>query len=774
MKKAAIPLLLFVSFVEILAAQRFTCQGYIRNVLTDAPLSFAMISNGEEAVYADEMGHYQFSFFSMERDTLSYTMLGFSPMQLIWPYDSLQMSLVHLTPNVELPAIIVRAPASVAPGGSIMAVDIATIKRLPTLGGEIDYIKGLTLLPGISAGVEGTANLNIRGGEPEQTQLLIDGSPVYNANHLGGFLSAIPPGAVKQITAYKGGVPARLGGRLSGVIDVQLKESIPEKAATDLLIGTGTAGITFHTPVNKNISILASGRFAYPSLLIDLLNASTFEKGVSGDKTNVYVNDVIIKIVNRPSERLTTSFTWFQSSDKGYIQESSGNVIQENFDKKNQTASFRMGYSLSNAWHLKANAYFSNFKYHYQREEDIVYRRDSIVHYSREATHSRIRDFGLRVALQRQFSNTFFFETGTDYVYHSFSASNQGSAAFSNELFNQFSNDNNALEHAYFASLQAQILQNKFVVHGGMRLSTLGTGKATPWYAEPRLRLEYKFSGGLSINANVERHTQYLHRLQANGSLFPNEVWVLANSKAIPSTSDQWSLGISQRSNKVEWYVELFHKQLRNLIQLQFEAGNIYGFERDWTDLIYRDGKGSAKGAEFFFTGSFKKWKPSLAYTLMSSTRRFADINNGNEFPFIFDRRHDINASLTFTPSSKWEYSVLFVYQTGNAATIPIAIGNGVLLYNDINGFRMPSYQRLDTGITRNWEKNEKRKVGKFLRLSIYNTLNRLNAQELSVRPVRREVKNPITMVEETETSWQLYQVGFFPIIPGLTFGMNF
>ncbi len=774
--------LLFISSILFVLSitsygQSISICGYIKDATNLEPLPYASVSNGREGIYANELGYYCFTVKKYAPgDSLVFTMVGYVPFTLFLSPQTPSYQDISLSSNLILPTVEVRAPTAIAPGGSIVAADLAFLYRQPTLGGENDLLKGLTLLPGISSGVEGTANISIRGAEPEQTQLLIDGSPVYNANHLGGFLSAIPPAGIRDITVYKSGVPARLGGRLSGVIDVQMREGSRSKREAELTLGSATLGAALSVPISKKNALQLSGRYAYPALAVDLFSSQDYKKGSYGNKFNFYIHDFIAKYSCQPNSRLITSLTYYQSSDNGLLQEESGyQLFLENYRWSNRMISSRINYDLRNAWLLKSNVYYSNFSYRFDGNEQLIFSRDSIVHFSSNQTLSKIADLGGRFSLSKQINNHLSLELGADWVSHRVASSSSSSLDFSSQLYQQFSNKESGFEQAYYLSYEAEIIPKRLFAQGGIRASSLvgNTNKKKDWSLEPRFNVQYHISKSIRINAGYEVHRQYLHRLQAAGSLLPNEVWVLANLNAPRSVSNQLFLGISSRKEHLEWYIEGFKKEMGQLIQLQFEAGNLYNFSKKWSDVIYRDGRGDVLGLELFLAGQYKRFSGALAYTLSSSDRQFAAINEGQAFPYSYDRRHDGNISISYHPKEKWEFTGLFIYQTGHAVTVPTAIAGGILVFKEVNGFRMPPYHRLDVAITRHWLKKPGKKNSKFLKLSLYNSYNRSNPHELVIKQVRGTLNDPDTGEETEFTSYRVFQLGLFPLIPSLTFGVK-
>jgi len=207
---------------------------------TGEPLPFATVSGRTGSSYTDATG--SFHYVGKGKDTVKVSMIGYETVLLpLRPGLDTTLS-VRLPPGTRLPEVVVRSfQQATGRGNDVIVADLAQLERQPVLAGERDYLKGLTLLPGISSGIEGTADISIRGGSSDQTGYFLDGNPVFNVNHIGGFLSSVPPSSIKSLTVYKGGVPPRFGGKLSGIIDVEFKNGAGLKPKKELVIGTATA-----------------------------------------------------------------------------------------------------------------------------------------------------------------------------------------------------------------------------------------------------------------------------------------------------------------------------------------------------------------------------------------------------------------------------------------------------------------------------------------------------------------------------------------------------
>lgn len=756
---------------------RLILSGFVKDEDTGEALPFSAIFSEGGATYADELGYYQFVFTpSGPEDSLLVQFVGYKK-RFFAPTDLKTGSFdILLKVQANLPTIEVRAPGIQAPGGSIIAADLLQLKRQPLLAGEEDYLKALTILPGITSGVEGTANLQIRGGSPDQTQLIVDGSPLYYANHIGGFLSALPPYMIKKMTVYKGGVPGQFGGRLSGVVDVLFQEGSRKPRTGEISIGTATMRAGVEQAVGKKGSMQASGRFAYPSLVVDALSLGDFERGVSGDKVNFRIYDFVGKYAKPVNKRGHFSVTAFGSGDNGILQETFGpEVILDQFNWQNYFVSARYFQGLGKGWTLSINPYFSDFAYNYKTlvNENLATGESRQV--ERSGMKSSVQDIGVRAQLQWQITNDQRLTFDAFSVRHDFTATAGKTPRFEEEFNTLLSSTEAGWEQASSLAYEFSVWQGTFNGYAALRSSRfVGRAYQTDFLLEPRLRLQYQLTPLLSINAGYDGHVQYLHQIQVEGSLLPSEIWVLNTEDAPAAQSQQVYFGLSGRSEGWEWYVEAYQKQMQNLIRLAFAQSASFTFDQDWTEAIYSDGDGRASGLECYLVRNTPRWQASLAYTLSQSDRRFLQVNNREWFPFTYDRRHVITTTATFEPNEKWSFSGSVVYQSGHAITLPTARGLEFLVFDKFNSGRMPDFFRVDIGISRHWQSRRHLSNTKSLRFSVYNLTNRANPHQLLIRPQEEQTTNPVTGEIITSKEWRVFQLSLFPILPALSYQVEF
>ncbi|MCB0567528.1 MAG: TonB-dependent receptor [Phaeodactylibacter sp.] len=767
--------------------------GFVLDSLSLEPLPYATITweEGRKGVVANEQG-----FFSLDAGRfpafLCVRYVGFREqcLSVEKPQPAVR---ILLAPELELPAVELAAPRPMRQAGaSLLQMDIRQIRLIPALAGETDPLKAMGLLPGLSTGIEGTANLLIRGGNADQSQYLLDGGPVYNASHLGGFLSAVPPQGVRAVTAYKGGIPARFGGRLGGLIDVDVKQGNRRETEGELSIGTATLAAALEGPAGRKGAFFIAGRTAYPSLALSLAQSGKYEPATEGEKTNIYIYDFLAK-GGWEFGKTKVSVSAFASGDHGLIQEAN----ESGFDMErrreidlqkvrwnNLLANLRLQRVLHSKVFLRLDASFSRYRYSFE-EANNLFQPAGQAGEPAESRHalanSFIEDLGLNGRLDYFLNSRHTLRAGGALSLRRFSARTEESLALNGEqaAFGALALGNRGIEYGLFIEDEWSPAE-RLHAYLGLRFSGLllsGSGFSA---LEPRLGLEYNLRPWLAVYGALDISRQYVHLLTVGGIGLPNDLWVSAGAAAPPQMGRQWSAGLrgSWAKAKLSWQVEAYHRSMKRLIELQLDRRSFFGFEQSWEEAIYSNGAGRAYGLEILLRRDVGRLQGFLAYTLSRSERQFPGLNNGRAYPFSFDRPHDLAASGVFQLSSRWSLSANWVYQSGRAITLPVARSNDYFIFTDYNNGRFPDYHRLDLGATYSWRGRKRKNLEHQLNFSIYNAYNRQNvfAYSFSRRGSKLitfdENGNPVVVYDVTvlETFGQT----LFPIIPGISYHLKF
>ncbi|MDQ3190290.1 MAG: TonB-dependent receptor [Bacteroidota bacterium] len=658
-------------------------------------------------------------------------------------------------------------------------MDVEMIKTLPAFMGEVDLMKALQLLPGIQSAGEGNSGFYVRGGGPDQNLILLDEAVVYNPSHLFGFFSVFNSDAVKNIELIKGGMPANYGGRLASVIDVSMKEGNSKKFQVDGGLGLISSRLTVQGPIKKDTSsFIISGRRTY----IDVL-AEPFIKDSSPFKgSGYYFYDLNGKINYRISDKDRLFLSGYFGRDVfSYRNKNSG--FNVDIPWGNTTTSARWNHLFNDKLFMNATAIFSDYQFEFQAmQSDFEFK-----------LFSGIRDWNGKVDFNWFPSIRHNVKFGANYINHTFTPSNatakQGDVVFDTGDITRLY----AHEAAIYITDEFTIT-DKLSVNAGIRYSIFrqvgpfdryvkderGTTTDTIFFKpgekvinyggpEPRLAVRYALNQRSSLKASYTRNYQYIHLASLSAVSLPTDVWVPSTSLVRPQLGTQYAIGYFRNffDNTFETSVELYYKEMKN--QVEYKEGHLP--ENDMFDnpdqgLTFGDGK--SYGSEFFIkkrTGKFHGW---IGYTLSRTTRIFPEINQGKEFYAKFDRRHDLSVVLIYDLNTKWTFSTIFIYGTGNAITLPVTRysieGHLINEYGPRNSFRMPAYHRADISVT-----YTAKREGKFRsswNFSIFNVYNRYNPYFIYFDNEGDISKGNLQV--------KAIQVSLFPILPSVTWNFSF
>jgi len=675
-----------------------------------------------------------------------------------------------------------------------LELSIDEIKTLPAFMGEVDIIKTIQFLPGVSSASEGGQGFYVRGGGPDQNLVLLDEAVVYNAAHLFGFFSVFNADAVKSVNLIKGGMPANFGGRLSSVLEVNMDEGNNKRFVVKGGIGAISSRLTVEGPLKKNKgSFIVSGRRTY----LDLIMKAAIPDDSPFAGTSYYFYDLNLKMNYSLGEKDRIFLSGYYGKDEF----SFGN-LDDNFQVDmpwgNGIAALRWNHLFSNRLFMNVTATFTDYKFTFQSSQDqFIF-----------ALNSGIRDLGGKVDF------TYFPNTrnkvkwGLDYTYHTFTpfsvSAENDETVFDTGLAQKLYSHETA-----FYILDEFDLNENIRVNAGLRYNMfqhvgpftryingdISTPDSTVEYnegeiikfyhgLEPRIALRWMLPDRSSIKAGYSYNYQFVHLTSLSAVSLPTDIWYPTTNLAKPQKGWQLSLGYFRNffENKVETSVELYYKSMDNLIEYKegaLPSDNV----NDNTDNLLTFGKGWSYGAEFFVKKSYGKFTGWVGYTWSKTERKFDNINNGEVFAAKYDRRHDLAIVGTYKLNKRWLFSAAFIYATGNTMTLPTSwyVQNQDLLFNygQKNSTRMAPYHRLD--ISAIWygkeykEKKDKTtgetiKVKKKLKtsvaFSVYNVYNRSN-------PYFLYVDNDGDFLEG-DFEITVKQVTLFPIIPSVTWNFEF
>ncbi|WP_242203684.1 TonB-dependent receptor [Aestuariivivens insulae] len=668
-----------------------------------------------------------------------------------------------------------------APQMSLNKLTANTIKEIPVVLGEADVIKAITLLPGITTAGEGASGFNVRGGSVDQNLILLDEATIYNSSHLFGFFSVFNPDAIKDLKLYKGGIPARYGGRVSSVLDIYQKEGNSKNFHMNGGIGMVTSRVLAEGPLKKDKgSFLFGGRSSYAHLFLPLFDVDNI----------AYFYDLNTKLSYKINDNNSIYLSGYFGRDVFRIQDSFENAYG------NAVFNFRWNHLISDKLFSNLSLIYSDYDYDLKLsfvEFDWV---------------SGIKNFNLKYDLKHYISDKFKLQYGLNSIYHKF---NPGDIKPTTETsgINPFKlTDKYALEHAIYLDAEHQ-LSDKLSVSYGLRLSTfhrLGQNKlnlynnnqavlfnedlkiyekATPIgeatykrrdviakfeNLEPRVSLAHQLNSKSSIKASYNRMSQYLHLLSNTNSPTPLDVWTPSGKYIKPQLLDQYAIGYFRTFGNGSYTLEFesFYKTIKNRIDYIDGADLI---ANNAVEQVILNGRARAYGTELLLRknkGRFKGW---VAYTLSKSeqqtpgrTPQELGINNGRWYKTPFDKTHDISFTGSYELNNKWRLNANFIFQTGQPTTFP----NGQYQFNGItipnysgrNDDRLPSYHRLDITATLNPKRTKKRE--RYWVFGIYNIYNRRNAASIAFKSNPDSGRNEAT------------RLSIFGIVPSISYNFKF
>ncbi|WP_298417917.1 TonB-dependent receptor [uncultured Kordia sp.] len=761
MKNSVIWICLFMS-TFLFAQEKFSVSGTIKDkkngeTLLGATVYLKGTSNG---AVTNEYG-----FFSLTAPKGTYTLVvSFIGYETISKEINLT---VDQTVNFEvkeastsLDTVVIEAEESERvsirkPQMSVAKLNAATIKQMPVVLGEVDVIKSIQMLPGVTNSGEGTAGFNVRGGAADQNLVLLDEAIIYNTSHFFGFFSVFNADAIKDIKLYKGDIPAKYGGRISSVLDVRQKDGNSKNLEVNGGVGLISSRLAVEGPMfNKKGSFLVAGRTSYAHLFMPLI------KEIKDDKISFY--DLNLKANYE-----------INKNNKVYL---SGYFGRDIFDIS-QFIKNRYGNTSANLrWnHVFNEKLFSNLsliysKYDYQIVLDFI-KLDWV---------ADISNFNLKYDLRYYANDKLKLDFGVSGISYDFNPGEVKPTDPSSSINFRKLDQKRAFEAAAYMSAEHE-LTDKLTAQYGLRFSTfsrlggqtlsnyannlpvvynneigiyeegeeIGTtdykkSKSIKTFAnvEPRLGLSYQLNDNSSLKASYTRSVQYVHLLSNTVSVTPVDVWAPSGRYIKPQKSNQFAAGYYRNFNDKKYSLEFetYYKNVDNRIDY-IDGSNLIGTNNIETEIL--NGEARAYGLEVLFRKNKGKFKGWIAYTLSKSEQRALGgnaggpgINKGNWYNTPYDRTHDLSITGSYDLNDKWKFSANFVYQTGRPVTYPNGQyqyeGISIASFDERNANRLPAYHRLDLSATFTPTKNKNRRWQSEWVFGLYNAYARKNAASIS------------------------------------------
>lgn len=766
-------LFLILLFLPKISAQNFTISGTLKDASSGEDLIGATVIIKEKPTVGTTANTYGFYSLTLPKGnyTLVFKYIGFEALEQKITLDHNLRFDKELASEAGLAIseIVVKSEKenkNVSKNEiSVTKLDPKDIESIPVIFGEKDIIKTLQLTPGVKSAGDGNAGFYVRGGAIDQNLILLDEAPVYNASHLLGFFSVFNSDALKDVTLYKGTMPAEFGGRGSSVLDIKMKDGNNKKLNVSGGIGVISSRLTLEGPIQKDEgSFIISARRTYADLFVKL------SKKESIRDTKLYFYDLNAKA----NYRLSQKDRLFLS---GYFGRDVLGLPGFGLDWGNYTGTLRWNHLFSDRLFSNTSVIFSNFDYQF-------------------AIGVTGFDFKVKAAiddinLKQDF--TFFpnaqntIKFGLNFINHTFQPTSLDAGEFSS-----FNDSKTAQRFAYEGGAYVQNdwkISDRFGLQYGVRYSffdyhgkgtaytfdengvktsekTYKSGESIQFYGgfEPRLGLKFQIDESSSIKAGVSRNIQFMHLLSNSTTASPTDLWVPSSNNVKPQIVDQVAVGyfLNFSDNMFESSFETYYKSLQN--QIDYRNGADLTFNAEYEGALTY-GKGIAYGAEFFLKKKKGRLTGWVGYTLARSLRKFEAINKGNFYPAKQDRIHDLSIVAIYKWRPKLTVSATWVFNTGDAATFPggkyTVADIQTPYYTERNGYRFPNYHRLDLGVTLLGKQHKT--FESSWNFSIFNAYARQNAYSITFR------EN-----EDDRSKTEAVQTTLFSIIPAVTYNFKF
>jgi len=661
----------------------------------------------------------------------------------------------------------------------VLKINMQKVNELPNLFGEADIIKALQLMPGVQSGGEGSNNLYVRGGSPDQNLILLDDVPLYYVSHFGGFYSIFNPDAINDVKLIKGGFPARYGSRLSSVLDIRMKDGSKQKMGGSFTLGLLSSKLTLEGPIAKDKS----------SYLIALRKNILPVFKLFGESLSYNFYDINVKINQKLSEKDKLFFSFYMGDDIISIKNKVNENGLEQKDKKtvkwgNLLGAFRWNHIYSNKLFGNItlyNTYYSyhnNFEYSYKNGEENLYLEENL--YVNDKMTSGINDLSIKADYSWFPVHKLNFRFGGQSIYHTFIPNDKKIEITETNLADidsSYSSRIKSLENAIY--IESETKFKYFNTNLGLRLSTYYLQHKSYYLIEPRLLFNIILNKNFSIKYSYSIMNQYVHLLTYSGTGMPSDFWMPTTEQAPPELSSQHTASFVSVffNNQLEISIESYYKTLDNLIT--FTPGKSFNAYLDnWEDIIEKNGKGKSYGIELLVNKPIGKLTGWVGITLSKAERTFLSVNNGNPYPFKYDRLFDIGAAINYKISDRLTLSSTWTYGTGYPVTLATekyyTEDKEVYIYHEKNSFRMNNYHRLDFAI--NFHKKLK-KGERTWNISVFNVYNRKNPYYYYYnREYEIYVKNVGNGYETGSIPGplQLYQRSLFSFFPSVSYNYKF
>ncbi|MCB0593438.1 MAG: carboxypeptidase-like regulatory domain-containing protein [Phaeodactylibacter sp.] len=712
---------------------------------------------------------------------------------------------LRLRPSVQLAEVEVKATPLVTelpvPTADIgrQRMNAATIQSIPAFLGEPDLLQALDLLPGVQSGAANLGSLNIRGASAGHNHILLDGAQIYNPNHMVGLYSVFNASAVKDVELIKGAAPARYGGRLASVLEVNGREGNFYRWTGEAALGMIVSKALVEGPIiREKLSLLVSGRRTYWDVLLSPL----FKAIDPSLKVGYHFGDLNVKLKHKLDQRDSWEASFYAGEDRfGYFADQDTaagvfisenrngdtvNITRQRYDInlfwKNLAASLKWNRAWNPSIFSRSTLYYSEYRFQldFSIDEEGVRNQEEYKRFFRSLYYSGVRDLGGRVDVDWAFQADKLFHFGASLIAHQYQPQSGGGFLGAVELSpitgeapgNQEVElrplDLRALESGLYG--EAQLRFGPWQLEPGFHLAGFYSGRRFWASLQPRMKAVYTSAKGWKYFVLFSQNRQYAHLVGNESINLPTDLWTPSTPIVKPQRAWQASAGVERRWPYVAVTAEAYYTRMSNLTSLLPGSGFAGG--QSWEDKVLQ-GKGENYGLEFFLRKHQGKWTGLLSYHLSWAWRQFGELNQGAAYPFRNNRRHQFALAFNHRAGSRFNWSASWTVLAGNYITVPNRYvltsvpslgGSGerpqqsvASLSELINNFQTPLYHRLDVSFD-----FIKRRRAYFRKWSIgfFNAYNR---------------RNPTFYYDEFNgVERKLIGIALFPLIPSVSYQMKF
>jgi len=783
------------------ALKRYTISGYVREAGSqEALIGVHVLQAGTSAgTVTNTYGFYSLTLPAQDRVTLTFSLVGYQTVTRSVDLRQNTQLTIELTSGQQLAEVQVTGnreaeKVSESPQMSQISLPVSQIKKIPALLGEKDVLKVLQLMPGVQKGTEGQTGIYVRGGGPDQNLIILDDAVVYNANHLFGFFSVFNGDALKSVELIKGGFPARYGGRLSSVIEMNMKEGNKEGFHGEGGIGLIASRLTLEGPVKKGrSSFLVSARRTY----LDVLTQPLILIESKGQSTGgYYFYDLNAKLNYDFGQKDKLYLSGYFGQDKFYSRDRDNTFINRvGLNWGNATATLRWNHLFSQRLFSNTSLIFSNYRFGISNESTTRGLQPGNDETYTLRYNSGIRDVALKYDLDFYPSPQHSLRLGLQATLHRFTPS---AIVLRDSEVERLKQEVETIHSAESGLYLEDIWKPtaRWRINGGLRLSHFATRRIQYVRPEPRLSGAYIIRPDLSVKASYAQMNQYVHLLSNTSIGLPTDLWVPTTDRIKPQQSRQVAAGLAKdfTPQGLTLTLEGYYKTMSNIISYREGASFLQldnpetANEVRWEDNTTA-GRGWSYGGELLLqkkVGRFSGW---IGYTLSWTQWQFAELNGGRPFYPRYDRRHDLSLVGIYEINPRVTISGSWVYGTGQALTMPLAnytanprqvaepyrygglpsafnyyfgYNRTVSEYGERNSFRAEAYHRLDVSLQFHKKKQHHERTWEF---SLYNAYSRRN-------PFFYQLSDVYSIGNTSRTVLKRYSV--FPIIPSFTYGFKF